>query len=428
MAHIALICPPLPGHLNPATTLGRALKRRGHAVTYFHIPGVEPSARAAGVDFEPIGTSGSDALAARIRTMSELGGLRSLRFAVACSRECSALLCEFLPAALDEAGIDLVIVDQNEPAGATVAEHLKLPFINICPSLPLNREPDIPPPFVPWAYETGGLARLRNRMGCGLTDRLIAPINKTVNRYRSAWGLPSLHTPDDSFSRIAQICQMTGDFDFPRRKLPESFHYVGPFCDRAGPEVLFPFERLNGKPLIYASLGTLQERNSGYFRVIAEACANLDAQLVIATGGSKGQLPSDLPGSPVVVNYAPQLEILSLASLTITHGGLNTVMQSLAFGVPMVALPITHDQPGIAARVKRSGAGEVIPAARATASSLRATVQRVITDPAYRARAGDLKKSIERAGGVERAAAIVEDVLSRTSRGASHTSNALRNY
>jgi len=428
VANIALVCPPLPGHLNPTATLGRALKRRGHAVTYFHIPAVEASARAAGVEFRPVGTSGSDALAARIRKMSELSGLRSLRFAVACSRECSELLCENLPAALADWDADLAIVDQNEPAGGTVAEHVGIPFVSICPSLPLNREPDIPPPFVPWGYRSTAWTRARNRLGCRLADRLIAPINKTVNRYRSTWGLAPLRTPDDSFSRAAQLCQMTADFDFPRRRLPEWFHYLGPFCDNAGPEVHFPFGQLNGKPLIYASLGTLQNRNSGYFRTIAEACAGLDAQLVISTGGSSEYSAKNLPGSPVVVHYAPQGEILARASLTITHAGLNTVMQSLAFGVPMVALPITHDQPAIAARLKHCGAGEAIPAAHATVRSLRAAVQRVMTEPAYRTRAGNLRRSIEAAGGVERAAAIVEDVLSRIERCPDRHRNALRNH
>ncbi len=359
--------------------------------------------------------------------MSELSGLRSLKFAIACSRECSELLCEHLPPALADSDIDLVIVDQNEPAGGTVAEHLGLPFISICPSLPLNREPDIPPPFVPWAYQTAPWARLRNRVGCAIADRMIAPINKTVNRYRSAWGLPHLRTPDDSFSRIAQLCQMTGDFDFPRSGLPSSFHYLGPFYDSAGPKIAFPFERLSGKPLIYASLGTLQDRNSGYFRVIAEACAGLDAQLVISTGGSSEQACLDLPGSPLVASYVPQIEILARASLTFTHAGLNTVMQSLRFGVPLVALPITHDQPAIAARVKRSGAGEVIPAKKVTTSLLRSAVQRVMTNPAYRMRAGLFKESIERAGGVERAASIVEDALSRAECGPDARRDALRN-
>ena len=425
MANIALVCPPLPGHFNPTATLGRALRSRGHCVTYFHIPGFEAKARAAGMDFRPVGSAGSDRLAERIREMSQRDGLRSLRFAIDCSRECSELLCRHLPQALVNAGTELVIVDQNEPAGATVAEHLALPFVNICPSLPLNREPHIPPPFAGWDYRTGFGARLRNRIGCALTDRMIAPINKTVNAYRAKWGLEPLKTPDDSFSRTAQLCQMTRDFDFPREHLPDSFHYLGPFFDDYGPAIGFPFERLNGKPLIYASLGTLQQHKSGLFKVIAEACAGLNVQLVISTGGSATAM-GDLPGSPIVVSYAPQMEILSRAALTITHGGLNTVMQSLSFGVPMVALPITHDQPAIAARVRHSGTGEVIAASKVNARLLRRSVLRVIAEPSYRRRAGSLRESIRVAGGVERAATIVEQLLAGTVAGA-HGQDAFRN-
>lgn len=424
MANIALVCPPLPGHFNPTATLGRALRRRGHSVTYFHIPGVEAKARAAGVDFRPVGSAGSDALAGRIREMSKRDGLRSLKFAVNCSRECSELLCEHLPRALMNAGTELVIVDQNEPAGGSVAEHLGLPFANICPSLPLNREPYIPPPFAGWDYRTGFTARLRNRIGCALTDRMIAPINKTVNTYRAKWGLQPLRTPDDSFSRTAQLCQMTRDFDFPRQNLPDSFHYLGPFFDDHGPAIGFPFERLNGKPLIYASLGTLQQHKSGLFGIIAEACAGLEVQLVITTGSTETGM-GDWPGSPIVVSYAPQMEILSRAVLTITHAGLNTVMQSLSFGVPMVALPITHDQPAIAARVQHSGSGEVIPASKVNARLLRRRILRVIAEPSYRRRAAALCESIRMAGGVERAATIVEQLLAGTVR-SSHVQNAFR--
>ena len=113
----------------------------------------------------------------------------------------------------------------------------------------------------------------------------------------------------------------------------------------------------------------------------------------------------------MVLRYAPQLEILARASLTITHAGLNTVMQSLLFGVPMIALPITHDQPAIAARVAASGAGEVFPIRNLTASVLREAVKRVFRDENYRTRARELSESVKRAGGVERAATIVEGVL-----------------
>lgn len=87
--------------------------------------------------------------------------------------------------------------------------------------------------------------------------------------------------------------------------------------------VEFPFDKLNGKPLIYASMGTLQNRLQYVFEYIAEACAELEAQLVISLGGSA--VPETLPklhGTPLVVKFAPQLELLQKASLVITHAGL----------------------------------------------------------------------------------------------------------
>ena len=118
-----------------------------------------------------------------------------------------------------------------------------------------------------------------------------------------------------------------------------------------------------------------------------------------------------LAGSPLVVKYAPQLELLSRASLTITHAGMNTVMQSLSFGVPIVALPITHDQPAIAARVAWAEAGVTMPMKSITPEKLRDASTRVMNTPIYRARAQALSQAIKTAGGVERAADIVEQVI-----------------
>ncbi len=195
MANIALVCPPLPGHLNPIAALGRALKGRGHSVTVFNIPALEQAARSEALQFHPLGTHSADLLARNIQLMAQKRGLPSLKFAVECSRQISGLLCEELPGALINAGIDLAIVDQNEPAGGTVAEHLHLPFINVCPSLPLNREPDIPPPFFPWRFARTQINRLRNRAGYQIADWLIRPINRTVNRYRTELGIEAASQP-----------------------------------------------------------------------------------------------------------------------------------------------------------------------------------------------------------------------------------------
>ncbi|MEL6787565.1 MAG: nucleotide disphospho-sugar-binding domain-containing protein, partial [Cyanobacteria bacterium J06607_15] len=203
------------------------------------------------------------------------------------------------------------------------------------------------------------------------------------------------------------------DLEFPRKELPPYFHFTGPYHSSVGREVPdFPYEQLTGKPLIYASLGTIQNRLIGVFQQIAEACADLDAQLVISLGGSTK--PDTLPvlaGSPLVVEYAPQLELLKRATLAITHGGLNTVLECLTNGVPMVAIPITNDQPGVASRVVWTGCGEAIPVKKVSVAKLRKAVNKVLTQASYKENAVRLQSSIARAGGVVKAIDIVEQVL-----------------
>src|SRR5262249_20800021 len=116
----------------------------------------------------------------------------------------------------------------------------------------------------------------------------------------------------------------------------------------------------------------------------------------------------DLPGEPVVVGYAPQLELIQRSALTISHGGLNTALESLAQGVPMVVLPVTYDQPGAGARVERSGLGRPIPVGRLRVRRLRDAVRRVLGNSAYRERAEKLQSSIEADDGLNRAAELIE--------------------
>jgi MGT family glycosyltransferase len=172
----------------------------------------------------------------------------------------------------------------------------------------------------------------------------------------------------------------------------------------------FPWERLDpGRPLAYASMGTLQNGVLRTFRMIAEACAGFRLQLVISLGGGQDpRLLGDLPGNPVVVGYAPQLALIQRSALTISHGGLNTALESLAQGVPMVVLPVAYDQPGVGARVEWSGAGRSIPVGRLTVDRLRDAVRTVLGTPAYRERAGRLQANIEAADGLNRAADLIE--------------------
>ncbi|MEQ9624690.1 glycosyltransferase [Coleofasciculus chthonoplastes] len=416
MTHFGIICPASAGHLNPMTTLGYELKKRDHRVTLFGILDAQPKTVAAELDFWAIGESeyplGTNA--ELFAQLGKLNGRPALQYTINWIAKRTAMFFREAPDAIKAAGVEALLVDQASPAGRTMAEFLDIPFVTVCCALMLNRDYSLPPFFTHWGYYPAWWARLRNRLGYKLLDRLGRPIQNVVAEYRQKWNLPVNSSYGDAYSQLAQLSQQPAEFEFPRQHLPECFHFTGPYHNPASREPApFPFEKLTGKPLIYASMGTLQNRLMYVFHQIAEACVGLDVQLIISLGGSASpeSLP-ELPGSPLVVGYAPQLELLQKATLTITHAGMNTTLESLSNGVPMVAIPIANDQPGVAARIAWTGTGEFVPLASLNVSPLRGAIEKVLREDSYKQNAVRLQQAIHRAGGVTRSADIIEQVVS----------------
>ncbi|MBV9503204.1 MAG: MGT family glycosyltransferase [Acidobacteriaceae bacterium] len=412
--HFGIISPPVLGHIHPFGALGRELIARGHRVSLLHMQDVAEHALAEGLEFIPIGHQDHPpgSLARSLAQLGRLDGLSALRFTIHAICRTTEMMLRDAPGAILQHGIGALLVDQTEPAGGTMAEHLGIPFVTICNALALNWEPDVPPPFTGWHYRCSRWARARNRLGYAISDRIMRPVTRIVDDHRRKWNLASHRAPDNSFSNLAQISQQPPAFDFPRFHLPTQFHYVGPLRNSAREVAAFPWERLDGRPLIYASLGTLQSGKEQIFRYFAEACLGLNVQLVITHGGALGaDLASSFPGNPLVVSYAPQLQVLASAKLTLSHAGLNTVLDSLSCGVPLVTVPITYEQPAIASRVRWSGAGEVLPLSKIGVQRLRTLLERVLGDSRYYHNAQVIKESIERAGGTKRATEIITTVI-----------------
>ncbi|MFY7805461.1 MAG: glycosyltransferase [Limnoraphis robusta] len=416
MTHFGIICPASTGHLNTMLPLGQELQRRGHCVTVINVLDSQAKVLSAGLEFQTIGESkfplGSTA--ASLKKLGELNGLAALRYTINLFKERAVLILQEAPKAIQEIGIECLLVDQTNAEGGTVAEFLNIPFVTICSAVVLNRDPNIPPFNTVWPYSPSVGARLRNHIGYLILNRVGKPIREVVSEYRRAWNLPPHTYPNNNYSKLAQISQQPAELEFPRKNLPAWFHFTGPYhySSRREP-VAFPWEKLTDKPLIYASMGTVQNRLVEVFQTIASACEGLDAQLVISLGGSASpeSLPK-LPGNPLVVEYAPQLELLQKTSLTITHAGMNTTLECLNNGVPMVAIPVANDQPGVAARIAWAGAGEAVPLKKLNVSKLRVAVEKVLTESSYKQNALRLQEAIKRAGGVQRAADIIEQAVS----------------
>src|SRR5438105_9347389 len=104
-----------------------------------------------------------------------------------------------------------------------------------------------------------------------------------------------------------------------------------------------------------------------------------------------------VPSNAIIVKQTPQLELLKRTSVCITHAGLNTVLESLAQGVPQVAIPVAYDQPGVAARILHKRTGVVTSLDKLAADHLAILLTEVLNDSIYRDNARKLQKAIAEA-------------------------------
>jgi MGT family glycosyltransferase len=416
MTHFGVICPNSIGHINAMLCLARELQKRGHQIAFFGTLDAQAKLQTAGLGFQAIGEE-EFPLGSMTKSLTQLGelrGLASLRYTIQLLKKGTIVRLRDTPASIEKTGVEALLVDQVTSEGTTIAEYVGIPHITVCNALLLNQEPSVPPFYTAWQYNPAWWAILRNQIGYKILNSITKPLRDATNEYRKKWNLPPQIHSNDRYSKLAQLSQQPPEFEFPRKHLPPWFHFTGPYHSIASREpVSFPYEQLSDKPLIYVSMGTILNQLTWIFQKIAAACAGLDAQLVISLGGStKPESLPKLPGNPLVVEYAPQLELLPKATLTITPAGMNTTMESLKNGVPMVAIPITNDQPGVAARIAWTGTGELVPLKKASVSRLQKAIRRVLMEDSYKKHALRLQEAIERAGGVKRAADIVEKAIS----------------
>lgn len=426
---IAFVALSAPGHLNPTTALARQLQSRNHEVVVISLPDAEPYVRAAGLAFFPYCEAAflsADSSHKEIRRqLSVIQGMDGVRFIIeALGHQMMEAALSSLPAALDTTQADAVVLDTNQHYVELIPLSLGLPYVHISNALHFDYSGYTPLCVYDWPHETTPAALARNREGVANIARMLKQANATVSAYAERDGLKiDWDDPGSTLSPLASITQVPKAFDFESSHWPSQFHHTGPFHDGNGREkVDFPWERLTGEPLIYASMGTVMNGRVEAFRTIAAALAkHKDLQLVLSVGDRiEPEQIGPVPNNTIIVKRAPQLELLKRASVCVTHAGLNTVLESLAQGVPQVAIPVTFDQPGVAARIASKQTGLVASLDKLSPEHLSTLLSEVLSNPTYRVNAGKLQKAIASANGLSVAADLIENSLGVTKK-SSHT-------
>jgi zeaxanthin glucosyltransferase len=240
------------------TALARKLQSRGHDVVFIGVPDIEPVVRAANLDFAPF--------------------------------------CE-----IAETGVNALILDSVYLLLEIVPLHLRLPYVQIWNVLHFDFSGSTPLTLYGWPHETSPEALARNAAGLQILSEFRGPLMPVAQSYAERNGLEiDWGNPAATVSKLAVITQTPKEFDFPIPHLPAQFHYAGPFHDDEGREPIpFPWEKLTGKLLIYASLGTLVNGLNNVYRTILEAVSEFpEMQVVLSIGrnldpGDLGPIPSN---------------------------------------------------------------------------------------------------------------------------------------
>jgi zeaxanthin glucosyltransferase len=215
---------------------------------------------------------------------------------------------------------------------------------------------------------------------------------------------------------VLVLCPDALEFSHAREK-PNRYH-IEPSIDFQRQELhSFPWEALDrSKPLIYCSLGSeshLYKQSFRIFSAIIEAMRTKpDWQLLLAIGPylKMDDLPP-LPTNVLVVNWAPQLQILQRAAMMITHGGLGSVKECIFLGVPMIVFPCRWDQPTNAARVVAHGLGVRGNVNHVSSHEVIAMIDNVSGNPSFKRSVEAMSRTFREIEDSGRGVELIEQII-----------------
>jgi zeaxanthin glucosyltransferase len=280
---------------------------------------------------------------------------------------------------------DVVVIDPLMYAGAIAAHKEGLPWVAMSNSLN---------PVLPDSVDSDLLATVR---WLSLQrDALFASHGMTA-RFRGCDVLsPELTI---AFTTEAFVPDAPADVVLAGPSLPPGAR---------GDEPAFPWERLReDRPLVYMSFGSQVYYQPGLFAKVIDAVRELPVQLVMSVGElvDSEALPP-LGDDAIAVRYTPQLALLERAALFITHGGANSVMEAMSFGVPLLISPVCNDQFHQVHFIEQAGVGQRLDLAGAAVSEVKAAIQHLLGSANVATNVARVSASYRRQGATEAARQI----------------------
>jgi MGT family glycosyltransferase len=299
---------------------------------------------------------------------------------------------------------DLVVEDNVVTFPALFASGRPWARIDSCNPLEI-KDPDLPPVFSGLPSEDrSGWAEFREAYRAAHAE-----MHADFDEFCRERGAPPL--PRDDFIHASPTLNLylyPEEVDYPRREpLGPTWHNLGASVRATDPDWRLPEELAGGtEPLVYLSLGSLGSADVELMRTLVAELAEAPYRFIVSKGPQAEEF--ELAPNMVGAEFLPQTSVLPLVDLVITHGGNNTVTESLFFGKPMVVLPIFWDQHDNAQRIDETGYGIRLDTYAHTPAELRAAIGRLLDDGELADRLAQTSRRLQGARGTELAADLIE--------------------
>lgn len=377
---------PAYGHVNPTLAVVQALVARGEEVVYYLTEPFRETIEATGATFRPYATAMMGAGTQPVSSANVPSNMPVMMI-----DETLRLVPELMDRVRAEHA-DYAIYDPMCLWGRILMEKLHIPAIVFRPSYAVNEHVSLI--NMNAAPQMGGWQQMMDTFATA-AERLraldVEPPRSMVDIFGHATAL--------NIVTIPRAFQTAGD-TFDAR-----FVFVGPCIQPRHESITFPLERLRDQPTLFISLGTVFNNQLAFFRECLAAFGNSAWQVVLGIGtrvdqGALGAIPENVLLAP----YVPQLDVLQHSSVFVTHGGMNSTMEALYYGVPLVVVPQMPEQAATARRVAELGLGVALNGDTLSVDVLQQAVERVAHDPGIRQRVEAMQHAVREAGGYERAA------------------------
>ena len=437
MSKYLIACYPIAGHLHPNIALAEALIKHGHEVSVYSGAKAETALASVGLRhfrYHPQMDEIIDAIL--LPTPSKdfsTANISTTRFPLLHRKKINTHLRRWfvdtvphqisdITTIIDEWAPDVIISDISL-FGPTLflSEIASIPtaIFSVIPAC------SIPGPDAPtWGRglpaPRTSLARLRYLLENKLKHFFLSEFRHGLNKMRDQYGLAPIHSPAMEYIRRLPLYLIVGtpEFDYSRRDLPTSVHYVGP-CLWHRPNHEQPPDWISNLPLqqpvIYVTEGTIHVKKPFLLETAAAALCGENVHVVMTT--AKHRSPADIAIDMASRNiriekYVSHGDLFPHVTIVITTGGTGTILSALLLGIPLIVVPTGWDLPENAQRVVESGAGIRLEPKDCTEENLRAAVFEILNTATYRQNAERLGRSLATIGGPKRAVDLLETRLS----------------